>query len=96
MDEPRARFWRLDTETIAAVERLPALRVTVAAAGLTADKRFGQHFLFDLNLPRRIARAGGPLDAGEITVTNSCTELCGNIISDPLRQAWFLTTLTSA
>lgn len=51
---------------IEAVERLPALRVTVAAAGLTADKRFGQHFLFDLNLTRRIARAGGPLDAGTV------------------------------
>lgn len=51
---------------IEAIERLPALRVTVAAAGLTADKRFGQHFLFDLNLTRRIARAGGPLDAGTV------------------------------
>ncbi len=55
-----------DDPIIAAVERLPALRVTVAAAGLTADKRFGQHFLFDLNLTRRIARAGGPLDAGTV------------------------------
>jgi 16S rRNA (adenine1518-N6/adenine1519-N6)-dimethyltransferase len=55
-----------DDPIIAAVERLPALRVTVAAAGLTADKRFGQHFLFDLNLTRRIARAAGPLNAGTV------------------------------
>jgi len=34
--------------------------------GLAADKRFGQHFLLDLNLTRRIARAGGPLDQGTV------------------------------
>lgn len=34
--------------------------------GLAADKRLGQHFLLDLNLTRRIARAGGPLDDGLI------------------------------
>mgnify|MGYP006281516719 CR=1 FL=1 len=38
----------------------------IAAHGLDARKRFGQHFLFDLNLTRRIARAAQPLDAGTV------------------------------
>ncbi len=49
-----------------AIERLPPLRETIAAHGLDAKKRFGQHFLLDLNLTRRIARAAGPLGDGTI------------------------------
>jgi 16S rRNA (adenine1518-N6/adenine1519-N6)-dimethyltransferase len=41
---------------------LPPLREALAAEGLRADKRFGQHFLFDLNLCRKIARLAGDLD----------------------------------
>src|SRR5437868_3071657 len=41
---------------------LPPLREVIAAHGLNAKKSLGQHFLFDLNLTRRIARAAGPLD----------------------------------
>ena len=41
---------------------LPPLREGLAAHGLTADKRFGQHFLLDLNVTRKIARLAGPLD----------------------------------
>ncbi len=41
---------------------LPPLKDTLAAIGLRADKRFGQHFLFDLNLTRKIARLAGPLE----------------------------------
>jgi 16S rRNA (adenine1518-N6/adenine1519-N6)-dimethyltransferase len=48
------------------VAGLPPLRETIAAHGLDARKRFGQHFLFDLNLTRRIARAARPLDEGTI------------------------------
>jgi 16S rRNA (adenine1518-N6/adenine1519-N6)-dimethyltransferase len=40
---------------------LPPLREVIAAHGLSARKSLGQHFLFDLNLTRRIARAAGPL-----------------------------------
>jgi 16S rRNA (adenine1518-N6/adenine1519-N6)-dimethyltransferase len=40
----------------AALAGLPPLRETLAEAGLLADKRLGQHFLFDLNLTRKIAR----------------------------------------
>ncbi|NWH09057.1 MAG: 16S rRNA (adenine(1518)-N(6)/adenine(1519)-N(6))-dimethyltransferase RsmA [Alphaproteobacteria bacterium] len=40
------------------IDRLPPLRETVARAGLSAKKALGQNFLFDLNLTRRIARAG--------------------------------------
>jgi 16S rRNA (adenine1518-N6/adenine1519-N6)-dimethyltransferase len=40
---------------------LPPLRETLADAGLLARKSFGQHFLLDLNLTTRIARAAGPL-----------------------------------
>jgi 16S rRNA (adenine1518-N6/adenine1519-N6)-dimethyltransferase len=41
---------------------LPPLREALALRGLTADKRFGQHFLLDLNVTRKIARLAGPLD----------------------------------
>jgi 16S rRNA (adenine1518-N6/adenine1519-N6)-dimethyltransferase len=41
---------------------LPPLRDVIAAHGLRAIKGLGQHFLLDLNLTARIARAAGPLD----------------------------------
>jgi 16S rRNA (adenine1518-N6/adenine1519-N6)-dimethyltransferase len=50
-----------------AIGALPPLRDELAALGIAADKRFGQHFLFDLNLCRKIARLAGPL-AGETVV----------------------------
>ena len=40
---------------------LPPLREVIARHGLAARKSLGQHFLLDLNLTRRIARAAGPL-----------------------------------
>jgi 16S rRNA (adenine1518-N6/adenine1519-N6)-dimethyltransferase len=43
---------------------LPPLRDAMARAGLRADKRLGQHFLLDLNLTAKIARAAGDLRAG--------------------------------
>jgi 16S rRNA (adenine1518-N6/adenine1519-N6)-dimethyltransferase len=45
---------------------LPPLREALAAEGLRADKRFGQHFLFDLNLCRKIARLAGDLDGAAV------------------------------
>ncbi len=39
---------------------LPPLRESLAAAGLLADKRLGQHFLLDLNICRKIARLADP------------------------------------
>jgi 16S rRNA (adenine1518-N6/adenine1519-N6)-dimethyltransferase len=48
------------------VAALPPLRETIARHGLDARKRFGQHFLLDLNLTRRIARAAQPLDQGTV------------------------------
>lgn len=47
-----------------ALARLPPLRETIAAHGLDARKQLGQHFLLDLNLTRRIARAAGSLHKG--------------------------------
>ncbi len=41
---------------------LPPLRDVIAEHGLSAQKKFGQNFLFDLNLTGRIARAAAPLD----------------------------------
>jgi 16S rRNA (adenine1518-N6/adenine1519-N6)-dimethyltransferase len=38
---------------------LPPLREELALLGIGADKRFGQHFLFDLNLCRKIVRLAG-------------------------------------
>jgi 16S rRNA (adenine1518-N6/adenine1519-N6)-dimethyltransferase len=46
---------------IDALQALPPLREVIAAHGLAARKALGQNFLLDLNLTRRIARAGGPL-----------------------------------
>ena len=43
---------------------LPPLREVIARHGLGAVKALGQHFLLDLNLTRRIARAAGPLAGG--------------------------------
>src|SRR6516164_3888495 len=48
------------------VAALPPLRETIARHGLDARKRLGQHFLLDLNLTRRIARAAQPLDRGTV------------------------------
>lgn len=45
---------------------LPPLRETIATHGLDARKRLGQHFLLDLNLTRRIARAAQPLSPGTV------------------------------
>lgn len=41
---------------------LPPLRDVIARLGLSARKGLGQHFLLDLNLTGRIARAAGPLE----------------------------------
>lgn len=43
---------------------LPPLRDVIAAHGLAARKSLGQHFLLDLNLTGRIARAAGDLTIG--------------------------------
>lgn len=45
-------------------EPLPPLRDVLNAHGLTARKSLGQHFLLDLNLTGRIARAAGNLAVG--------------------------------
>jgi 16S rRNA (adenine1518-N6/adenine1519-N6)-dimethyltransferase len=44
------------------LDALPPLRQVIAEHGLAAKKSLGQNFLLDLNLTRRIARAGGPLE----------------------------------
>jgi 16S rRNA (adenine1518-N6/adenine1519-N6)-dimethyltransferase len=43
---------------------LAPLRDSLARAGLSADKRLGQHFLLDLNLTAKIARAAGDVTRG--------------------------------
>ena len=58
---PRGRPLSDDALRAAALEALPPLRDVIAAHGLAARKALGQNFLLDLNLTRRIARAGGPL-----------------------------------
>jgi 16S rRNA (adenine1518-N6/adenine1519-N6)-dimethyltransferase len=44
-----------------AIAALPPLREVIKAWQLDADKRLGQHFLLDLNLTAKIARAAGDL-----------------------------------
>jgi 16S rRNA (adenine1518-N6/adenine1519-N6)-dimethyltransferase len=45
---------------------LPPLREVIARYGISARKGLGQHFLLDLNLTGRIARAAGPLHDHDI------------------------------
>jgi len=45
-----------------ATDDLPPLREVIRRHELLAKKSLGQHFLLDLNLTARIARAAGPLD----------------------------------
>jgi 16S rRNA (adenine1518-N6/adenine1519-N6)-dimethyltransferase len=49
------------------LDDLPPLRESLSAAGLVARKSFGQHFLLDLNVTRKIARLAGRLE-GETVV----------------------------
>jgi len=44
------------------MDELPPLRDVIASLGLSAKKSFGQNFLLDFNLTRRIARASGSLE----------------------------------
>jgi 16S rRNA (adenine1518-N6/adenine1519-N6)-dimethyltransferase len=46
---------------------LPPLREVLEDHGLLAKKSFGQHFLLDLNVTRKIARLAGPLE-GETVI----------------------------
>ena len=41
---------------------LPTLRESLEAHGLLAKKSFGQHFLLDLNVTRKIVRLAGPFE----------------------------------
>ena len=45
---------------------LPPLRDVIGRYGLGARRALGQHFLLDLNLTRRIARAAQPIDEGTV------------------------------
>jgi 16S rRNA (adenine1518-N6/adenine1519-N6)-dimethyltransferase len=46
---------------------LPTLRESLEQHGLMARKAFGQHFLLDLNITRKIVRLGGPFD-GDVVI----------------------------
>ena len=46
---------------------LPALSEQLKASGLWPDKRFGQHFLLDINITDKIARAA-PIDAQTLVI----------------------------
>lgn len=48
------------------VDALPPLRDVIAQFGLNARKSLGQHFLLDLNLTQRIARAAGDISNGTV------------------------------
>lgn len=46
--------------------QLPPLREVLGEHGLLANKAFGQHFLLDLNITRKIARLSGALDGVKV------------------------------
>lgn len=54
------------SEAVTGLEALPPLRQVISQFDLGAKKSLGQNFLLDLNLTRRIARAGGPLEDSHI------------------------------
>lgn len=56
-----ARRGSLESVVTQEPRSLPPLREVIRAHGLAARKSLGQHFLLDLNLTRRIARAAGGL-----------------------------------
>ena len=45
---------------------LPSLRESLDAHGLLAKKSFGQHFLLDLNVTRKIVRLAGPFEGRDV------------------------------
>ena len=47
-------------------DSLPPLREVIRAHGLDARKGLGQHFLLDLNMTRKIARAAGDLSGRDV------------------------------
>lgn len=49
-----------------AIAALPPLREIITTYGLAAKKALGQHFLLDLNLTGRIARAAGDITSGTV------------------------------
>jgi len=49
------------------LEDLPPVQESLKQAGLWANKSLGQHFLFDLNLTRKIVRAAG-VEPGDMVV----------------------------
>src|ERR1700752_3095263 len=51
---------------VAQPDALPPLREVIARYGLSARRGLGQHFLLDLNLTGRIARAAGDLSTGTV------------------------------
>ncbi len=55
------------TPNLASANTLPSLRESLEHHGLMAKKSFGQHFLLDLNITRKIVRLGGPFD-GEVVI----------------------------
>lgn len=50
----------------ASQDGLPPLRDVISQYGLRADRKFGQNFILDLNLTRRIAREAGDLSNCDI------------------------------
>lgn len=48
------------------LDTLPGVRDMADAHGLLARKSLGQHFLYDLNVTRKITRLAGPLDGARV------------------------------
>lgn len=48
------------------LDALPSVRDMADSHGLLARKSLGQHFLYDLNVTRKIARLAGPLAGGRV------------------------------
>jgi 16S rRNA (adenine1518-N6/adenine1519-N6)-dimethyltransferase len=71
------------------IDQLPPLRESLADHGLLADKSFGQHFLLDLNITRKIARLAGPLEGQTVIevgpgpggLTRALVEAGANVIA---------------
>ena len=68
---------------------LPPLRAVLAQHGIVTRKSLGQHFLFDLNLTRRIVAAAGDLtDVNVVEVGAGPGGLTRALLESPARHVW--------
>jgi 16S rRNA (adenine1518-N6/adenine1519-N6)-dimethyltransferase len=71
------------------IDSLPPLRAVLAQHGIVTRKSLGQHFLFDLNLTRRIVAAAGDLDGVNVVEVGAGPGgLTRALLESPANHVW--------